>query len=141
MFHDLLALLMECVFLSIISIASSSISFVEIPRLIFRSTQLNYGVDILFCGSRVKGRFFLLVARSTICKSNMSLCLLWGTIKFMIVYLFLILAFSILVECVLTPIWYDFFFLVNNPRIQKCSKCRNISITCSKIVIVKYSNL
>jgi hypothetical protein len=54
----------------------------------------------LFCGSKSWGRFSLLVAGYIACKSNMLLRLLWKTFKFMIDYLFLVLAFSNLVGTV-----------------------------------------
>jgi len=119
MFHDLLAFLMECVPFSITSIASSSTSFVHIPLLIFGSTWFNYGVDLLLCGSRVRGRFSLLIAKSTTCKSNMLLHLLQGTINFTIVYLFLVPASSNLVECVLAPTMVCLFLPRKQPKNPK----------------------
>jgi hypothetical protein len=100
MFHDLLALLMECVPFSIISIASSNASFVHIPFLVFGNTRFNYGVDLLLCGLRARGKFSLLIVGFTACKSNMLLRLLQGTFKFMIDYFFLVLPFSNLVGTV-----------------------------------------
>jgi hypothetical protein len=38
---------MECVFLSITSIAFSNASFVHIPFLVFGGTQFNYGVNLV----------------------------------------------------------------------------------------------
>jgi hypothetical protein len=92
---------MEYIPLSIASIASSNASFVHIPLLVFGGIQFYCGADLLFCGSKVRGRFSLLVARFVVCKSNMMFYLLWGTIKFMIVYLFLIPTSNNFVEFVL----------------------------------------
>ncbi len=137
MFHDLLAFLMECVLLSITSIASSSISLVHIPLLIFGGTRFNYGVDLLLCGSRVRARFSLLVAMFNTCKSNMLLHLLQGIIKFMITYLFLIPAINNLVECVLVPTMVCIFLPCKQPKNpKKCNKSRNFVISCFDIVIV-----
>jgi hypothetical protein len=73
----------------------------------------------LLCGSRARGKFSLLTIRFIACKSNMLLRFLWGIIKFMIVYFFVVLTFSNLVECLLTPPKVFFFFPIINPRIQK----------------------
>jgi hypothetical protein len=57
------------------------------PLLIFEGTRFSHGVDLLFCGSRARGRFSLLDVRFVAYKSNMLLRLLWGNIKFMVAYL------------------------------------------------------
>ncbi len=103
MFHDLLALLRECVPLSITSIVFSNVSFGHMPFLVFEGIWFNRGANLLLCGSRVGGRFSLLATWFATYKSNMSFCLLQWTIKFMIVYLFLVPASSNLVECVFAP--------------------------------------
>jgi hypothetical protein len=71
---------MEYVPFSITSIANSNASFVHIPLLIFGGIQFNCGVDLLICGSRVGEIFSLLAAGFVVCKSNMLLHLLQGTI-------------------------------------------------------------
>ncbi len=60
MSHDLLTFLRECVPLSTTSIVIYSISFVHMPFLVFGGTRFSCGVDILFCGSKVKGSIFLI---------------------------------------------------------------------------------
>jgi hypothetical protein len=83
---------MEYAPLSISSIAFSNASFVHILLLVFGGIQFSCGADLLFSGSGARGRLSLLVAWFVTYKSNMLLYLLQGTIKFMIVYLFLVLA-------------------------------------------------
>ncbi len=103
MFHDLLALLMEFFFLWITFIASFNAWFIHIPLKKIGGIQFSFGVDILFCGWKVGGRFSLLVPMSTACKSNILFRFLRGTIKFMITYIFLDPASNNLVECILAP--------------------------------------
>jgi len=119
MFHDLLALLKECVPFSTTSIATSNISSIHMLLSVFGSTQFNYGVDILFCGLGIRGRFSLLFASFATCKSNMLLHFLWGTIKFMIIYFFLVLASSNLVECVLASLMVCLFLPYKQPKNPK----------------------
>jgi hypothetical protein len=64
MFHDLLALLKECVLLSTTSMVASNASFVHMPLLVVEGNQFNCGADLLLCGSRVGGRFSFFDARS-----------------------------------------------------------------------------
>jgi hypothetical protein len=64
MFHDLLALLKECVPLSTTSMVASNALFVHMPLLVVEGNQFNCGVDFLFCESRVGGRFSFFDARS-----------------------------------------------------------------------------
>jgi hypothetical protein len=99
----LLALLKERVFLSTTSIFVSNVLFVHMVLLVIEGIQFSYGVNLLFCGLGVGGRFSLLVIRFDVYKSNMLLCLLRGIVKFVIAYLFLVLSFNNLVKCVLTP--------------------------------------
>ncbi len=52
MFHDLLALLKECVPLSITFITTSNALFVHMLLLIVEGIRLNYGVDLFFVGQK-----------------------------------------------------------------------------------------
>jgi hypothetical protein len=55
------------------------------PLLHFEGIQFSCGANILFYGSRARGKFSLLVTWFATCKSNMLFRLLWRIIKFMIV--------------------------------------------------------
>ncbi len=66
-FHELLAFLRECVPLSITAIVTSNLSSIHMPLLVFKNIWFNCGAIFLFCGSRVRGRFSLLVVRSVTC--------------------------------------------------------------------------
>jgi hypothetical protein len=103
MFHDLLAFLKECVLLSITSMVVSNASSIHMPLLVVEGTQFSCGVNLLLCGSEVRGRFFLFDVKFVACKSSMMVYLLQGTMQFMIVFLVLGLASSKLVEWVLGP--------------------------------------
>jgi hypothetical protein len=107
---------MEYAPLSISSIAFSNASFVHILLLVFGGIQFSCGADLLFSGSGARGRLSLLVAWFVTYKSNMLLYLLQGTIKFMIVYLFLVLASNKFVECVLAPLRLCFFLPWKQPK-------------------------
>ncbi len=50
MSHDLFTFLKECVPLSTTSIATSNISSVHMPLMVFGGTRFSCGADILFCG-------------------------------------------------------------------------------------------
>ncbi len=73
MFHDLLALLKECVPLSTTSIVASNVSFVHVPLLVFEGIRFNCGANFLLRGLRVGGRFSLLIIGFASCKYNMLL--------------------------------------------------------------------
>ncbi len=64
-------------------------------------------------------RFSLLVARYSTCKSNMLLCLLRKTIKFISAYLFLVQPPTSWWSAFWPHQRYAFFFFINNPRIKK----------------------
>ncbi len=64
MFHDLLALLKECLPISTTSMVASNASFVHMPLLVVKGNQFNCGGDLLLYGSRVGGRFSFFDARS-----------------------------------------------------------------------------
>jgi hypothetical protein len=81
--------------------AISNVSSVHMPFLIVEGIQFSCGADLLLCGSRARGRFYLFDARFVACKSSMLICLLRGTMQFMIVFLILGLASNNLVECIL----------------------------------------
>jgi hypothetical protein len=99
---SILAILKECVPLSTTSIASFNVSSLHRPRIVIECIQFNYVDDLLFYGLRMGERFSLLIIGFIAYKSNMSFCLLLKRIvKFMIVYLFMVLAFSNLVECII----------------------------------------
>jgi hypothetical protein len=89
------------------------------PLLVFENIWFSYGANLLFYGSRVRGRFSLSVVRSITCKFNMLFRLLWRSIKFMIVYFFQVLTSNNLVECILAPPRVCFFPPINNLRIEK----------------------
>ncbi len=117
MFDDLLAFIMEYVPLSITSIASYNASSVHIPLLVFGGIQFNCGVDFLLCGSRVGGRFSLLIVRSACCLQIQHAALsLIRDYKFMIVYLFPVPTSNNLVECVLAPPRVCLFFPYKQPK-------------------------
>jgi len=91
------------VFFSTTSIFAFNVLFVHMVFLVIKGTKFSYGVNLLFCGLGVGGIFSLLVMRFVVYKSSMLLCLLRGIVKFVIVYLFLVLSFNNLMECVLAP--------------------------------------
>jgi len=72
--------------LSMVSIVISKALFVHIPLLVVEGTQFNCDADLLLCGSGANNKFSLFV----IYKSNMLLHHLHGTIKFMIIILFIV---------------------------------------------------
>jgi len=101
----LLALHKENVPFSITSIPNSKASFIHMPLLVIEGTRFSC-VDLLLCGSRVGGQFFLFATRGRlflfdVCKPNMMLYCLRRIVKFMITLNFLVLASSNFVECVL----------------------------------------
>ncbi len=67
MFHDLLALLKECVPLSTTSMVVFNVSSIHMPLLVVEGIQFIYGDDLLLCGSKTRGRFFLFDARFVAC--------------------------------------------------------------------------
>ncbi len=91
MFHDLLALLKECVPFSIAFVVVFNASYVHMLFLIVEGIKFNCGVDHFFCGSKAWGSFSLFDVKSVACYAIHDF------------FLFLVLASSNLVECVLTP--------------------------------------
>jgi hypothetical protein len=89
------------------------------PLLIVEGIQFNCGVDLFFHGSKAWKSFSLFDVKFVACNFNMLLHFLQAIMQFMIIFFFLVLASNNLVECVLAPQGYVFFFLINNPRIQK----------------------
>jgi hypothetical protein len=116
MCHDLLALLKECVPLSIASMIIFNVSSIHMPLLVVEGTQFNYGDDLFICGSRIGGRFSLFNVGSVAFKSSMQICFLWGTMSFMIVFLVLGLASNNLVECIMDPPRVYFFLPRKQPK-------------------------
>jgi hypothetical protein len=110
---------LRTVFLSTTSIFAFNVLFVHMVLLVIKGTKLSYGVNLLFCGLGVGGRFSLLVIRFVVYKSNMLFCLLRGIIKFVIAYLFLVLSFNNLVECVLAPPRVCLFIPYKQPKNPK----------------------
>jgi hypothetical protein len=96
-----------------------NVLFVHMVLLVIKGIKFSYGVNLLFCGLGVGGSFSLLVIRFVVHKSNMLLCLLRGTVKFVIAYLFLVLFFNNLVECVLAPPWVCLFIPYKQPKNPK----------------------
>jgi hypothetical protein len=107
------------VFLSTTSIFEINVLFVHMVLLVIKSTKFSYGVNLLFCGLGVGGSFSLLVIRFVVYKSNMLLCLLRRTVKFVIAYLFLVLSFNNLVECVLASPRVCIFIPYKQPKNPK----------------------
>jgi hypothetical protein len=89
-------------------------------------------------------RFSLLAIGFAACKSNMLFRLLLKKIvKFMIVYLFLVLAFSNLVECIIAPPRVCLFlpYKLQPKNSVSVVHLNFFVITCSWIVIIEYNNL
>ncbi len=76
MLHDLLALLKECDPLSTTSMVVSNVSSIHMPFWVVEGIRFNYGVNLLLCGSRIGGRFYLFDVRFVAYKSNMLVRLL-----------------------------------------------------------------
>jgi hypothetical protein len=86
MFHDLLAILKECVPLSIAFIVVFNASYVHMLFLIVEGIIFNCGVDHFFCGSKGWGSFSLFDVKSVARKFSMLFRLLQATMQFMIFF-------------------------------------------------------
>jgi hypothetical protein len=112
-FHALLALLNECVLFPTTFIGVSNASSVHIPFLHVVDARFNLIVNVLLVHAGLGGDFFLSIE----CRSNMLLCHLWSTIKFLEVSL--VPTSKKLVAYILNQSWVCLFFSYTQPKNPK----------------------
>jgi hypothetical protein len=113
------------------------------PLLVVEGILFNYGTNFLFYGLEVGKKNSLFALRGklslfTPCNSSMLFRHLWQTIKFMIVFLFLVPTSNNLVG---PNQRMPFSFLEATQQSKKCNKSRTFVITCFNNVIIEYNML